>query len=88
VASASSARQASCSAYPVESTTSLEEAMGIVFAIIGFVGGAVIGIAVFELVISGERRVAYQLMATRHAWIRLVSTLWSAACGAVLAFFA
>jgi hypothetical protein len=43
---------------------------------------------VFALVINGERRAAYQLMAIRHPWIRLVSTLWIVVCGAVAAIVA
>jgi hypothetical protein len=62
--------------------------INLILAFIGFVIGAIIGMAVFALVINGERRAAYQLMTTRHPWIRLVSPLWSVACGAVLAFFA
>jgi hypothetical protein len=44
--------------------------------------------AVFALVIAGERREAYQLMVIRHPWIRLVSILWIVACGGVVAYFA
>jgi hypothetical protein len=61
---------------------------GMVFAIIGFVGGAVTGMAVFALVIDGERRAACQLMAIRHPWIRLVSILWIVVCGAVVVIVA
>jgi hypothetical protein len=62
--------------------------MDFVFAVIGFVGGVVIGMVVFVLVINGGRRATYQLMTIRHPWIRLVSILWIVACGVVVAIVA
>jgi hypothetical protein len=50
--------------------------MEIVFAILGFVVGAIIGMAAFALVV-GERRVNYRVLAARHPWIRLVLILWT-----------
>jgi hypothetical protein len=58
--------------------------MGLIFAIIGFVLGAIIGMATFALVV-GERRAAYRALAVRRPWVRLVSVLWIVACGAVVA---
>jgi hypothetical protein len=60
--------------------------MEIVFAILGFVVGAIIGMAAFALVV-GERRANYRVLAARHPWIRLVLILWIVACGSVVAFF-
>ena len=61
--------------------------MEIVFAILGFVVGAILGMAAVALVV-GERRVNYRVLAARHPWIRLVLILWNFACGGVAAFFA
>ena len=60
----------------------------VILAFIGFVCGAVIGMAVLALVINGERRATYQLMAIRHPWIRRVYILWIVLCGAVTAIVA
>jgi hypothetical protein len=61
--------------------------MEIVFAILGFVVGAIIGMAVFALVV-GERRANYRVLAARHPWIRLVFILCIVTSGAVVALFA
>jgi hypothetical protein len=60
----------------------------IILAIIGFLVGAGIGMAVFALVIDGECGQTYRLFAVRHPWIRLMSILWIVTCGAVLAYLA
>lgn len=62
--------------------------MAAVFAIIGFIIGAVIGIAVFTLVIDGKRRTAYQAVVARQPWVRLLPVLCIVASGAVGAYLA
>ena len=62
--------------------------MAVVFAIIGFIIGAIIGIAVFMLVIDGKRRTAYQAVVARQPWIRLLPVLCIIACAAVVAYLA
>jgi hypothetical protein len=61
--------------------------MKIVFAVLGFVVGAIIAMAAFALVV-GERRANYRVLAARHPWIRLVFILWIVTCGTVVALFA
>jgi hypothetical protein len=61
--------------------------MKIVFAVLGFVVGAIIAMAAFALVV-GERRANYRVLAARHPWIRLVFILWIVMCGTVVALFA
>jgi len=62
--------------------------MATVFAIIGFIIGATIGIAVFTLVIDGKRRTAYKAVVARQPWIRLLPVLCIVASGAVGAYLA
>ena len=61
--------------------------MEIVFAIIGFVVGVIIGMAAFALVV-GERRADYRILAARHPWIWLLHILWNVACGGATGFIA
>ena len=61
--------------------------MEIVFAILGFVIGAIIGMAAFALVV-GERRANYRLLVAHHPWIRLIFILWIVTCSAVVALLA
>ncbi len=62
--------------------------MATVFAIIGFISGAIIGIAVFTLVIEGKHRTAYQAVVARQPWVRLLPVLCIVASGAVGAYLA
>jgi hypothetical protein len=62
--------------------------MATVFAIIGFISGAIIGIAVFALAIDDKRRTAYQAVAVRQPWIHLLPALWIVACAVVMAHLA
>jgi hypothetical protein len=62
--------------------------MAAVFAIIGFIIGAIMGIAVFAIAIDGKRRTAYQAVAARQPWIRLLPVLCIVASGAVVAHVA
>jgi hypothetical protein len=62
--------------------------MATVFAIIGLIIGATMGFAAFALAIDGKRRTAYQAVAARQPWIRLLPGLWIVASGAVMAYLA
>jgi hypothetical protein len=61
--------------------------INLILAFIGFVTGAIIGMALFALVM-GERRANYRLLAARHPWVRLVFVLWIVTCGAAGALVA
>ena len=62
--------------------------MATVLAIIGFICGAIDGIAVFTLVIDSKCRTSYQAVVAHHPWIQLLPVLCIVACGAVVAYHA
>jgi hypothetical protein len=62
--------------------------MATVFAIIGLIIGATMGFAAFALAINGKRRTAYQAVAARQPWIRVLPGLWIVACAVVVAYLA
>ena len=63
--------------------------MGIVFAAIGFIVGAVIGMmGLMWLALGGGRHLAYRDLVSRHPPIRLLSGLAIIGCGVVVAYLA
>ena len=85
-ASASSARQAA--RWNVSSGQLLiVGAMGVVFAIVGFLVGVFFGMATLQLA-RGGRSAAYRDLVARHPWIRLMSGFWIIAWGVVVAVLA
>ena len=62
--------------------------MGIVFAIIGFVVGAIIGMGMLVLIIGDGRNLAYRGLVARHPSIRPLFRLIIVGCGVVVAYLA
>ena len=59
-------------------------AMRVVFAIVGFLVGAIFGAATLQLA-RGGLNPSYRDLIARHPWIRLLSGLWVIAWGVVMA---